>query len=131
MYNIKPIGIVRNDITNRSGMSTPGTKSTIEIYPEYIEGLKSLENNSHIVILCYLHQARRETLIVTPKKSKHNLGTNIGVFATRSPDRPNPISVSVVKLLSINNNILDIDKLDSIDGTPVIDIKPYLPDNDK
>ena len=126
MYTVKPIGIVKNDINNRSEMTVPGVKSTIVIEPDYIDGLNFLDNHSHIIVLCYLHKARRETLIVTPKKSKVCMGSNVGVFGTRSPDRPNPISMSVVKLLSIKDNVLEVEKLDCINGTPVIDIKPYM-----
>ena len=126
MYEIKPIGKIRNDVKNRSEIFTPGVKSSIEIYPEYVSALEAIETNSHIIVLCFMNQARRNTLKVHPRKFNICLLEEAGVFATRSPDRPNPVSFSVVRLISKKENILEIDSIDSIDNTPVIDIKPYI-----
>ena len=130
MHQLKPIGIVKNRIKNRSEMYTPGVKSLIEIYPEYLSGLKSIEENSHIIVLCFLDLARRNILKVKPKKYNICSHKEMGVFATRSPDRPNPVSFSVVRLISRKENILEVNCIDVIDNTPVIDIKPYMPSID-
>ena len=129
-FNLKPIGFVKNTTDNRSDMTMSGTESTIEINSEFSSALESLEENSHLIVCCFLHCAKRDVQTVHPRKFNIYSLSEKGVFATRSPDRPNPISVSVVKLLKRNINTLFVDKLDVINGTPVIDIKPYIPDSD-
>ncbi|MGD9581637.1 MAG: tRNA (N6-threonylcarbamoyladenosine(37)-N6)-methyltransferase TrmO, partial [Vampirovibrionia bacterium] len=123
--NLKPIGYIENSISNRTDMSKEGIKSIIRINEEFIPALKDIEENSHLIMLCYFHKGNRETLQVYPRKFGFS-GPNLkGVFATRSPDRPNPIAIIVTRLLKRENNILTIEFSDAIDGTPVIDIKPY------
>ena len=105
---------------------------TIEIYEKYTDALLGLDQFSHIIVLYWFHksdtQAKRNILQVHPKGDlKRPLR---GVFATRSPVRPNPIGMSVCKILSVEKNSIRIDALDAHDGTPVIDIKPYIPKND-
>jgi len=124
-FTLNPIGYVENNISNRKEMSSPGIKSIIKINETYIDGLKYLEENSHIIVLCYLNEANRSVLRVFPKKYGIESNTEKGVFATRSPDRPNPVAISVTRLLEINENKLIVEPLDMINGTPVIDIKPY------
>jgi len=105
---------------------------TIEIYEKYTDALLGLDQFSHIIVLYWFHksdtQAKRNILQVHPKGDlKRPLR---GVFATRSPVRPNPVGMSVCKILSVEKNSIRIDVLDAHDGTPVIDIKPYIPKND-
>ena len=99
-----------------------GIKGEVEIFPEYTEGLRDLEGFSHIYLLYYFHKASSEKLSVKPflEDSTH------GVFATRSPSRPNHIGLSVVKLIEIKGNILHMEDADILDGTPLLDIKPYI-----
>ena len=122
----KPIGIIHSPFkekskTPRYPRSAKNVRGEVEIYPEYIAGLKDLEGFSHIVLIFNFHLNEGYELIVTPylDKKKH------GLFSTRSPYRPNPIGVSVVKLIEIKNNILIIEEFDMMDGTPLLDIKPY------
>lgn len=123
----RPIGVVRSPHTDPS--RTPiqpryakDTEGRIEIYPEYEEGLTDVEGFSHIVVLFHLHRARSARLMVIPFMDT----TLRGVFATRSPSRPNPIGMSVVRLLRREGRVLHIADVDMLDGTPVIDIKPHI-----
>jgi len=128
----KPIGIIHSPFKEPKGTpiqpaSAKGIKGKIEIFPEYAEGLKDLEGFSHIILIYHFHLSKTSSLIVQPflEKALH------GIFATRSPSRPNPIGVSVVKLHSVENHVLFVENLDIIDGTPLLDIKPYVPEFDK
>jgi len=98
----------------------------VEIYPEYAEGLQDLEDFSHIFLLYVLHESSGYSLLVKPflDDKLH------GLFATRYPARPNPIGLSVVRLIAHKGNVLEVDGVDMLDGTPLLDIKPYIPDFD-
>ena len=127
----RPIGVIHSPFTDLKGMpiqptgeaSAPGSAN---VFPEFVEGLKDLEGFSHLILVYHLHQVRRTDLTVTPflDSEPH------GVFATSAPTRPNPIGLSIVKLLKIEGNILHFANLDILDGTPLLDIKPYVPDFD-
>nr|QNO54241.1 S-adenosyl-L-methionine-binding protein [Methanosarcinales archaeon ANME-1 ERB7] len=96
----------------------------IEVYDDYVGGLKDVEGFSHILILYWLHKATGYSLLVrTPWDAKPH-----GLFTTRSPRRPNPIGSSVVELIERRGHILRIKGIDAIDGSPLIDIKPYVPE---
>jgi tRNA-Thr(GGU) m(6)t(6)A37 methyltransferase TsaA len=99
----------------------------VEVLPELAEGLKDLDGFSHVILLYHFHRVQQARLMVTPflDSQPH------GVFATRAPVRPNPIGLSVVKLLGIDQNILHIENVDIVDGTPLLDIKPYVPEFDQ
>jgi tRNA-Thr(GGU) m(6)t(6)A37 methyltransferase TsaA len=103
--------------------------SEVRIFPEFCQGLQGLENYSHLIILYWFHQRdspeERRTLQVTPKR--HPGAPQVGVFSSRSPSRPNPIGLCTVELVRIEDCVLEVKGLDAIDGSPVIDIKPYLP----
>jgi len=129
--NYQPIGIVHSNFKNPEGTpiqpkADKGTEAIIEVFAEYAEGLKDLDGFSHIFIVFHLHLAERKSLSVIPF-----LDTNShGIFATRSPARPNSIGLSVVELIRISDNRLYIKNIDILDGSPVLDIKPYVPDFD-
>jgi len=123
----RPIGIVHSPFKVPEGtpiqpVADGDTEAVIEIFPEYIEGLKDLESFSHLYILFHLHLIKVKQFTVIPflDTIPH------GVFATRSPARPNPIGLSVVCLEKIIGNNLYIKNIDILDGTPVLDIKPYI-----
>ena len=99
-----------------------GTEGKIEVFGEYCLGLQDLEGFSHIIILYHLHQVGSSRLKVIPFLDTQERG----VFATRAPVRPNPIGLSIVELISRENNILTVKNIDILDGTPLIDIKPYI-----
>jgi tRNA-Thr(GGU) m(6)t(6)A37 methyltransferase TsaA len=101
-------------------------QGTVEVFLEFADGLKGLEGFSHIILLYHFHRVQISQLIVTPFLDSQPRG----VFATRAPKRPNPIGLSVVKLLSVKQNILHVENVDVIDGTPLLDLKPYVPEFD-
>jgi len=125
---LQPIGLVRSPFTDIEGMpiqaaASVGVTGTIELDPAYGEGLVDLEGFSHLILLYHLHLVRMPRLTVTPflDAQPH------GVFATRSPARPNALGLSTVRLLAIRGTTLEIADLDILDGTPLLDIKPYVP----
>jgi tRNA (adenine37-N6)-methyltransferase len=128
---LKPIGCVRNGISSEpAGQDWESVISDIVINPEMSDALDNLDEYSHIIILFWTFRAGREK---PPDKirMRNNPGKPlVGLFATRSPDRPNPISKTTVKLLKRDANILRVQGLDAFDGTQVIDIKPYIPGYD-
>lgn len=127
----KPIGIIKTPFQDLSGMpiqpaAAKGVEGTVIIDPDYIEGLQDLEGFSHLILLYHFHQAGQARLLVKPF-----LDDKIhGVFATRAPRRPNGIGLSIVKLLKIKENIIQIQDVDMLNDTPLLDIKPYIPDFD-
>lgn len=122
---LHPIGHVRSPYRQRGDAPRQGrladTISEIVIDPPYHPGLFRIGEREHLIVLCWFDRADRTRLRATPP---HN-PVEHGVFATRSPDRPNPVALSVVDLIGVNDGILRVRGLDAIDGTPVIDIKPY------
>lgn len=128
LIEFKPIGIIRSPYKNPSDVPRPRdvsseSKGQIEIFDEYVDGLADLDGFSHIEVIFYLHLSTNPSLKAHPPFDNREHG----VFATHSPHRPNPIGLTVVRLESVENNILKISGIDMIDGTPVLDIKPYIP----
>ena len=124
---INPIGIIHTPFNNINGMpiqplAAEGIKGYIALYPEYLEGLKDLEGFSHITLLYYFHKIKGYKLTVKPFMDTETHG----IFATKSPKRPNAIGFSTVKLLKIENNIIHIEMVDMLNETPLIDIKPFF-----
>jgi tRNA (adenine37-N6)-methyltransferase len=113
--------LAKMPIQPTSESSGPGT---VEIYTEFAGGLKDLEGFSHIYLLYHFHQMRRSSLLVIPFLDTEPRG----IFATRAPSRPNPIGMSLVRIEDIENNIIHVAHLDVLDGTPLLDIKPYVPE---
>lgn len=126
---LKPIGYVRNEIKEPTRQRNKGLISEIVVDEDLTEALDNLEEFSHIIVLYWIHKSRRPA----PKKvlPKRHPGSHVmGVFATRSPDRPNPIGKATVKLLERRQNTIKVQGLDAIDSSPVLDIKPYIPGYD-
>lgn len=126
-----PIGVIRSPFTALAGMpiqpsGAKGIRGTVELFPEFQEGLKDLDGFSHIILLYHFHQSNGYALSVIPFLDTRPRG----VFATRAPKRPNPIGLSIVKLQKIEGSVLHIENVDTLDGTPLIDIKPFVPDFD-
>ena len=103
-----------------------GVKGSISIKKKYVKGLKDLDGFSHIILIYHLHKSKDYALEVMPflENRFH------GVYATRAPKRPNPIGLSVVNLIRIKQNIVEIQNVDMLNGTPLLDIKPFIPDFD-
>jgi len=126
---LKAIGVVRNEIKQPSMFDSEEVVSEIVIDTNLTESLDNLDEFSHIIVLYWIHKATGQSPIKVHPMGKHNLPLK-GVFATRSPNRPNPVGKATVRLLERQGNILKVKGLDAIDGSPVIDIKPYLPGYD-
>jgi tRNA-Thr(GGU) m(6)t(6)A37 methyltransferase TsaA len=104
-------------------------EARVNVFPEFSAGLKDIEEFSHLIILYWIHlrdnAEERKTLLVFPRR--HAVNVEKGVFACRSPSRPNPIGLCIVKLVRVENNIITVEGFDALEGSPVIDIKPYIP----
>jgi tRNA-Thr(GGU) m(6)t(6)A37 methyltransferase TsaA len=127
----EPIGVLHSphkDIANMpiQPSGADGITGTITLEEQYVEGLKDLAGFSHIYVLYHFHQARAAQLTVTPFMDKESHG----IFATRAPRRPNAIGLSVLRLTGIIDRQLQVENVDILDGTPILDIKPYIPDFD-
>lgn len=123
-----PIGIVHSPFTTPGAPPFQSTFSmvegSVEIFPEYREGLESIDGFSHLILLCCFDRAERRALTELPLsdgKIQH------GIFATRHFNRPNPLGISYVELIRVTGGILSVRGIDLLDGTPVLDIKPYVP----
>ncbi|MGD0353379.1 MAG: tRNA (N6-threonylcarbamoyladenosine(37)-N6)-methyltransferase TrmO [Dehalococcoidia bacterium] len=129
--NLTPIGFVRNAVTEPKGEDWQTITSEIIVNEDLKEALSGIDEFSHIIVIYWMHRtspAERSVMKVHPKRNQ-NLPL-VGVFATRSPARPNPIGIATVKLLECRDNVLKVIGLDAIDGTPVLDIKPHIPGAD-
>ncbi len=126
-----PIGIIHTPFQEPLGMpiqpsGAAGVQGTVEIYDDFVAGLKDLDGFSHIVLLYHFHRHTGYSLEVKPYLDD----VTHGLFSTRAPKRPNPIGLSVVQLDAIKDHVLYITNVDIVDGTPLLDIKPYVPDFD-
>jgi tRNA-Thr(GGU) m(6)t(6)A37 methyltransferase TsaA len=123
---LRPIGVIRSSIKKRSEAPKQGSEGALdawlEVSPSVAQGLDGLAAGDHIVVVTWLHQARRDVLKVHPRSDPERPLT--GVFATRSPDRPNPLGLHPVTVREVAKNRLRIGPIEAIDGTPVVDIKP-------
>ncbi len=125
----KPIGIIHSPFKEPKGTpiqpsGAKGINGTVEIFLEYAQGIKDLEGFSHIILIYHFHLSKKSSLKVKPY-----LDDEVhGVFAMRGPSRPNPIGISAVRLLRVEGTTLHIQDVDIVDGTPLLDIKPYVPD---
>ena len=128
----KPIGIINSPFKEPKGTpiqpaAARDIEGTVEVFPEYIEGLQDIEGFSHITLLFYFHLSAKPAL----KRKPFMEDKEHGIFAIRAPNRPNPIGISTVRLVDVERNILHIKDIDIVDGTPLLDIKPYVPEFDK
>ena len=128
---LKPIGIIHSPYKDRGQIPYQGRRtkkiSRIEVLKEFEEGLQDIEGFSHIILIYWLHKSQGYHLLVkTPWDDIPH-----GLFATRSPHRPCPLGLTVVELVARENNILKVKGLDAADGTPLLDIKPYIPGVDQ
>ncbi len=127
----QPIGVIHTPFTRLESMpiqpaSGAGVKGTVEVFEEYRAGLEDLDGFSHIILLYHFHHSRGFKSHVVPFMDSQPRG----VFATRAPRRPNPIGLSVVRLNRIEGGVLHVENVDILDGTPLVDIKPYVPEFD-
>jgi tRNA-Thr(GGU) m(6)t(6)A37 methyltransferase TsaA len=128
MVEFKAIGMIHTPFDDPAGMpiqpsGAEGVRGTIEIFPDFTEGLKDLDGFSHLILLYVFHRSKDFCLKVTPFMDT----AERGVFSTRAPNRPNPIGLSVVRLVEIDGERICVENIDVLDGTPLLDIKPYVP----
>ena len=124
---VKPIGIIRSPFTRSEGApiqpsAAHGARGSVEVYEEYREGLLDIEGFDRIWLLYWFDRAKPFSLLVTPYLDTRPHG----VFATRAPSRPNPIGLSTVRLIGVEGRVLTVEDFDILDGTPLLDIKPYV-----
>ncbi len=132
IIEFKAIGVIHTPFDAIEGMpiqptGAVGVRGTVDIFTEYAQGLQDLNGFSHIILLYHFNQSGRPKLIVEPFLDK----TPHGVFATRAPSRPNAIGLSTVKLIGIKGCRLMVENIDVLDATPLLDIKPYVPEFDQ
>jgi tRNA-Thr(GGU) m(6)t(6)A37 methyltransferase TsaA len=124
----RPIGIIRTPFGDAEGMpiqatAAIGVAGRIELDPDLAEGLRDLDGFTHLILIYHLHLVRSPRLTVTPFLDDRPHG----IFATRAPARPNPIGLSTVRLVAISGSSIEIEDVDMVDGTPLLDLKPYVP----
>jgi len=128
----RPIGVVHSpfkvpqDVPIQS-VAAEGVMGIVEVAREYVEGLRDVDGFSHLILIYHCHLAQDYSLLVRPFLDERLHG----VFSTRAPSRPNPVGVSVVRLTRMEKNVLHIQDVDIIDGTPLLDIKPFVPEFDQ
>jgi tRNA-Thr(GGU) m(6)t(6)A37 methyltransferase TsaA len=129
-YVMRPIGIIHSPFKEKQETPIQPSRShetgIVEVYPEFLDGLQDLEGFSHIYLLYVFHESSGYSLRVKPFLD----ASERGLFSTRYPARPNPIGLSVVRLEELRGNRLVIEGIDVLDGTPLLDIKPYVPEFD-
>lgn len=126
-----PIGIIHTEFTNKENTPIQSflaseSKGWVEVFPRFADGLKDIEGFSHLILIYHFHRAECCSLTAKPFLDKEQRG----IFSIRYFNRPNPIGISIVKLENVKDNILSISGVDILDGTPLLDIKPYVPDFD-
>ena len=127
-FVMRAIGVIHTPFRDLEGMpvqpaGASGVAGTVEVFEKFAEGLTDLDGFSHAILLYALHKSAGYETIVTPFLDARPHG----IFATRAPRRPNPIGLSVVRIVSVEGTVLHVENIDVLDGTPILDIKPYVP----
>ena len=128
----EPIGVIHSPFQTTEGMPIQpsgaiGVQGAVELFPRFGQGLRDLDGFSHIILIYHFHRSVGYSLLVVPFLDS----VERGVFATRAPRRPNAIGLSVVRLVRVEGDTLHIEDIDILDGTPLLDIKPYVPEFDR
>ena len=128
----EPIGVIHSPFQTTEGMpvqpsGATGVQGTVELFPKFSPGLRDLDGFSHIILIYHFHRSVGYSLLVVPFLDS----VERGVFATRAPRRPNSIGLSVVRLVRVEGDTLHVEDIDILDGTPLLDIKPYVPEFDR
>jgi tRNA-Thr(GGU) m(6)t(6)A37 methyltransferase TsaA len=128
LYPVRPIGTVVSSLTDPSAAPKQGFEggpdAWVEFEPELADGFRDLKPGDHVYLLTWLDRARRDVLVVHPRDDPEAPQT--GVFSTRSADRPNPIGLHPVEVLAVEDNRFQVRRLEAVDGTPVLDVKPVI-----
>lgn len=132
-YTLQPIGVIRSELVSLSDAPRQGDEGSytawLELDARVAQGLLGIKVGDELIVLTWLHRGQRDVLQVHPRGNPNNPLT--GVFATRSPDRPNPIGLHRVSVAEIGEGRLKVAPIEAVDGTPIVDIKPVLTDNIK
>jgi tRNA-Thr(GGU) m(6)t(6)A37 methyltransferase TsaA len=127
-HELRPVGVIRSELTTREAAPKQGSEGApdawLDVHAWAAEGLQGLSAGDEIIVITWFHQAHRDVLRVHPRSDPRNPLT--GVFATRSPDRPNPLGLHPVVVRAVDGTRLRIGPIEALDGTPVVDIKPLL-----
>ena len=127
---LHPIGVIHSPFTAKDQTPIQSSRSlalgNVELAAEYMDGLQDIEGFSHLILLYFFHCSSGYTLTIKPFLDDHLRG----LFATRYPCRPNPLGLSIVRLIRRDGRMLEVEGVDVLDGTPLLDIKPYVPDFD-
>ena len=130
---LRPVGVVRSELRSRSDAPRQGHEGApdawVEVFPRFAEAVRGLAAGDEVLVVTWLHRARRDVLRVHPRSERRN--PIAGVFATRSPDRPNPLGLHRVTVRAVDGARLRVGPIEAIDGTPVVDIKPVLAPHDR
>jgi tRNA-Thr(GGU) m(6)t(6)A37 methyltransferase TsaA len=128
----EPIGVIHSPFQTTEGMpiqpsGATGVQGTVELFPRFGQGLRDLDGFSHIILIYHFHRSSGYSLLVIPFLDS----VERGVFATRAPRRPNPIGLSLVRLVRVEGDTLHVENIDVLDCTSLLDIKPYVPEFDQ
>lgn len=131
-FEIEAIGIVENEVNKQSDENWGKIISCIKLYHKYQGGLKGLENFTHLIVVTFLHEAKyvREKHLQRRPRNLEEMPL-VGIFSQRAKDRPNPIGITAVKIVEVFDDSVLVEGLDAINGTPVLDLKPYYPHYDR
>jgi len=132
VFQLRPIGVVRSELSDRDAAPKQGDEGAPDAWlvfdDDLDDALRDLEAGAEIIVLTWLHLARRNILRVRPRD--HPANAKRGVFSTRSPDRPNPIGMHRVRILEVDGRRLRVNDMEAVDGTPIVDVKPVLDTRD-
>ena len=129
---LEPIGYVRSPLTRPVDTGWGSVVSTVEVLPRYRRGLEGLDSFSHLVVVTFLHEADFDAALHLERKPRGDeTMPDVGIFAQRAKHRPNPIGVTSARIVGVTETGIEVRGLDAIDGTPVLDIKPYVPAFDR
>jgi tRNA-Thr(GGU) m(6)t(6)A37 methyltransferase TsaA len=130
-FVMHPIGVIHSPFTDKAHTPIQPSRSkaigTVELFSDFVDGLRDVDGFSHLILLYVFHRSSGYELSVKPFLDNQLRG----LFATRHPCRPNPLGMSIVRLLNCQDNVLEIEGVDVLDNTPLLDIKPYVPDFDE
>jgi tRNA-Thr(GGU) m(6)t(6)A37 methyltransferase TsaA len=128
---LRPIGVVRSPCKERKDLPPLGVPASVEVFEEFSAGLLKIEKHSHLWVIVWLNEANRDPLQVTPRGVEDEGPEGLhGVFAVRSPSRPNPLGLTAARIEAVKGRVIELDRLDFMEGTPVVDLKPYFATRD-
>src|SRR5918911_5028473 len=126
-FALRPVGVVRSSVADARAMPVNGVPAAVEIYEEFAPALAQLETNTHLWVIAWLHEVEGTGTLQTRGRHARPGGEGRGVFGLRHAARPNPLGLVAARLLGVEGRRVELDRLDFVDGTPVVDLKRYSP----